>query len=200
MWGRRRFTDIVQLESLQYPLDDMVGKQHVREGIASSSTANRMLDPGTQEADMKVLVIEDLPVMVAAIQVCFSIRWPDTIWVSAENGRDGLWLVESEAPDIIILDLGLPDMDGLEVLQEIRRFSDLPVIIVTSKDEVSDRVTGLELGADDYIVKPFSHIELLARAKAVLRRTNMPELQGDKGVVNGGSLSIDLAACREVYG
>lgn len=145
---------------------------------------------------MKVLVIEDLPMMVSIIRVCFGIRWPDVTLVSAENGRDGLELVESEAPDIIILDLGLPDMDGLEVLQEIRKFSDLPVIIVTASDEVSARVTGLELGADDYIVKPFSHIELLARAKAVLRRTNMPELRGDEGVVSGGGLSIDIAACR----
>ena len=145
---------------------------------------------------MKVLVIEDIPEVVTTIRVCFTIRWPDTIVISSENGGDAVGLVESGSPDIVILDLSLPDMNGLDVLQEIRRFSDLPVIIVTAHDEEIVKVSGLELGADDFIVKPFSHTELMARAKAVLRRTHMPQLRGDEGVVRGRGLSIDLAGCR----
>ena len=118
--------------------------------------------------------------------------------LSAEKGSEALDMVESQTPDIVILDLGLPDMDGLEVLREIRRFSDLPVIIVTGRKEETMKVSGLEMGADDYIVNPFSHTELMARAKAVLRRSHMPELRQDQGVVNGRGISIDLAACRLV--
>jgi len=145
---------------------------------------------------MKVLVIEDMPEVVAAIRVCFTIRWPDAAVISTGKGSDALQLVQSDAPDIVILDLGLPDMDGLEVLEEIRRFSDLPVIIVTANGDETMKVIGLEMGADDYIVKPFSHTEFMARAKAALRRAHMPELRGDEGVVSGAGLSIDLAGCR----
>ena len=138
--------------------------------------------PGPNGVDMKVLVIEDIPEVVTTIRVCFTIRWPDTIVISSENGGDAVGLVESGSPDIVILDLSLPDMNGLDVLQEIRRFSDLPVIIVTAHDEEIVKVSGLELGAYDFLVKPFSHTELMARAKAVLRRTHMPQLRGDEGV------------------
>ena len=145
---------------------------------------------------MKVLVVEDVPEVVATIRVCFTIRWPDTVVISTANGGDALQLVESAAPDMVILDLGLPDVDGLEVLQEIRRFSDVPLIVVTANGDETARIMGLEMGADDYIVKPFSHTELMARAKAVLRRTLMPELRGDEGIVTGRGLSIDLTGRR----
>jgi DNA-binding response OmpR family regulator len=105
-------------------------------------------------------------------------------------------LVESDAPDVVILDLTLPDMDDMEVIQEIRRFSDVPVLVLTVRGDETSRVKGLELGADDYIVKPFSHTELLARIKAVLRRTHMPELRGDEGIVRGKNLAVDLASRR----
>ena len=145
---------------------------------------------------MKVLVVEDVPADVEAIRVCFTIRWPDATLISTDNGSDALALVESVAPDIVTLDLSLPDMPGLDVLREIRRFSDLPIIIVTAKSDETVKVTGLEMGADDFIEKPFSHTELMARTKAVLRRTCMPELRGDEGVVSYQGLSIDLAAHR----
>ncbi len=87
-------------------------------------------------------------------------------------------------------------MDGLVVLQEIRKFCDVPVIVVTGHADETLRVTGLEMGADDYIVKPFSHVELMARANAVLRRAHMPELRGDEGLVHARGLSIDLSAHR----
>jgi two-component system KDP operon response regulator KdpE len=145
---------------------------------------------------MKVLVIEDTPEVVATIRVCLTMRWPDVTVLSTERGRDAPELVESLSPDMVILDLGLPDMDGLDVLHEIRRFSDLPLMIVTARGDETARVTGLELGADDYIVKPFSYTELMARAKAVLRRTYMPELRHDEGIVAGAGLSIDVAGRR----
>jgi two-component system KDP operon response regulator KdpE len=145
---------------------------------------------------MQVLVIEDIPEVVATISICFRIRWPQAVVVSTGHGRQAAELVETSAPNIVILDLGLPDMDGLEVLQEIRTFSDVPVIIVTGRGEETSKVVGLEMGADDYIIKPFSHTELMARAKAVLRRTNMPELRRDEGVANGRGIAIDLAGCR----
>ena len=144
---------------------------------------------------MKVLVIEDVPEVVDTIRVCFTIRWPDATIVSSMYGGDAVPLIESVTPDIVMLDLSLPDMDGLVVLQEIRKFSDVPVIIVTSGEETI-RVTGLEMGADDYIVKPFSYTELMARAKAVLRRSHMPELRRDEGIVHARGVSIDLSAHR----
>ena len=145
---------------------------------------------------MRVVVIEDVPEVVDTIRVCFTIRWPDATIVSSMYGGDAVSLIESVTPDIVILDLSLPDMDGLVVLQEIRKYCDVPVIVVTGHGEETIRVTALEMGADDYIVKPFSHTELMARAKAVLRRSHMPELKGDAGIVNARGLSIDLSAHR----
>lgn len=145
---------------------------------------------------MKVLVIEDVPEVVDTIRVCFTIRWPDADVVSTPYGGEALNMLESETPDMVILDLGLPDMDGLVVLQEIRRYYDLPVMVVTASYDETVKVTGLEMGADDYLIKPFSNTELMARAKAVLRRSHMPELRADEGVVNGRGLSIDLAGHR----
>ncbi|MBI4337360.1 MAG: response regulator transcription factor [Chloroflexi bacterium] len=145
---------------------------------------------------MKVLVVEDAPEIVESIKLCVAIRWPESQVMSTAQGSQGLQLVESEAPDVVILDLGLPDMDGLDVLREVRRFSDVPVLVVTAKGDEVSRVKGLETGADDYIVKPFSHTELLARMRAVLRRSHLPQLWGDEGVVRGKGLSVDLAARR----
>ena len=147
-------------------------------------------------AHLKVIVVEDVPEVVAAIRLCFTLRWPDTTVLATESGSDALRLVESGGADIVILDLGLPDMDGLEVLKEIRKFSDLPVIIVTANGEETAKIDGLEMGADDYIVKPFSNTELMARAKAVLRRTHMPQLRHDEGVLNCRGISIDPAGRR----
>ena len=150
---------------------------------------------------MKVLVVDDVPEVVTTIEVCFRIRWPNTTVISTKNGCEAVDLVESRAPDIVLLDLGLPDVDGMQVLREIRRFSDLPVIIVTGNDHESVKVMGLEMGADDYMVKPFSCSELMARAKAVLRRSHMPELRGDGGLINRQGISIDLTAhCMIVEG
>ena len=143
---------------------------------------------------MKVVIIEDDPEIVEAVSLCFDLRWPDVAVTSATEGLTGLDLVERECPDMVILDIGLPDIDGFEVCRRIRLFSDVPVVMLTVKDQEFDKVKGLELGADDYITKPFSHVELLARAKAVLRRSTMPQLEKAEEPLTLGKLWIDFAA------
>lgn len=141
---------------------------------------------------MKVLIVEDDPETVEVIKLCLSIRWANAEVMAVGNGSEVAHLVETESPDVVILDLGLPDVDGLNVLQEVRRFSSVPVIIVTARGDEIARINGLELGADDYIVKPFYYTELLARVKAVLRRTRTPEFWSNDAVVSGNDLTIDF--------
>jgi DNA-binding response OmpR family regulator len=117
---------------------------------------------------------------------------------TASNGLDALNQARQSRPDLILLDLMIPEMDGLEVCRELRKTSDVPIIMVTARGEETDRVIGLELGADDYICKPFSVRELLARVKAVLRRTqagNSEDLSGTT-IINGiAGLQLDVD-CR----
>jgi two-component system, OmpR family, response regulator VicR len=121
---------------------------------------------------MKILVIEDDQQIVEAITLAFQIRWPEAKLISTQQGEKGIELVENEKPDIVILDLGLPDINGYDVLKQIRMFSDIPVLILTARTEESDIVKGLEWGADDYMIKPFRQLELLSRIKALTRRRN----------------------------
>ena len=146
---------------------------------------------------MKAVVIEDDAEVVEAVSMCFKVRWPGATVLSSGEGIKGLELIEAELPDIVILDLGLSDIDGLDVLQQINLFSDVPIVILTVRDQKMDIVKGLELGADDYITKPFDHVEFLARVKAVLRRTNMPQLRVSAEPFQSGNLQIDFNA-REV--
>ena len=120
---------------------------------------------------MKVLVIDDDPDVAEVISLCFGKRWPQTVVVSAADGSEGLSLTETESPDVIILDVGLPEMNGFEVCNKLRRVSDVPIIMLTARGEDVDASCGLEAGADDYISKPFSYVQLLSRVQAVLRRT-----------------------------
>lgn len=146
---------------------------------------------------MKILVIDDDPDVVEVVSLCFEMRWPGAELVSAGDGASGLEAVEQENPDIVILDIGLPDIDGFEVCRRIRRFSDVPIVMLTVRDQETDIVKGLELGADDYITKPFSHIELLARVQAVRRRAQALPLTEDEQPFSTGDLFIDFAR-REV--
>lgn len=118
---------------------------------------------------MKVLIIEDDAEIVKSISLSLRIRWPETQIITTHLGHKGIEIAESELPDIIILDLGLPDMSGFDVLEKIRSFSSIPIIILTVKADEVDIVRGLECGADDYIVKPCSQLELLSRIKARIR-------------------------------
>ena len=99
--------------------------------------------------------------------------WTRTVtrWLVAKNGIEGLRLAREAAPDLIVLDLMLPGIDGTEVCRQVRQESNIPIIMVTARVEEEDRLTGLEMGADDYITKPFSPRELAARVRVVLRRT-----------------------------
>jgi len=143
---------------------------------------------------MKVVVIDDSPEIIEVVSLCFQLRWSGTTVVSASEGTKGLELIEAESPDVVILDIGLPDMDGFQVIREIRRFSQVPVIMLTVRGEDADVARCLELGADDYIVKPFSHIELLARVQAVLRRARgLPVISEERPFVSG-KLSVDFAS------
>lgn len=123
---------------------------------------------------MKVLVIEDDADVVDTISLAFQVGWPGIDLVSVAEGQKAIDMVESEAPDLIILDIGLPDINGFDVLRRIRSFSSTPIIILTAMVEEIDIIKGLEWGADDYITKPFKKLELLARVKAVLRRKTPP--------------------------
>ena len=145
---------------------------------------------------MKIVAIDDSPEIIEALDLCFQMRWPGTSFYPAYDAASGLRLLEQESPDLVILDIGLPDMDGLQVLQEIRRFSNVPIIMLTVRDRDVDIAKALELGADEYITKPFSHVELLARARALLRRVNMEPLGGEPPLT-AGELWIDFAS-REV--
>ena len=136
---------------------------------------------------MKVLVIEDDKEIVDAISLAFQIRWPEAKVISTRLGAKGVELVETEAPDIVILDLGLPDINGFEALRQIRRFSSVPTIILTVRADEADVVKGLEWGADDYITKPFRQLELLARAKSLIRRHTPSE----EDSLTFGPLSLD---------
>ncbi|MGB2815578.1 MAG: response regulator transcription factor [Dehalococcoidales bacterium] len=119
---------------------------------------------------MKILIIEDDRAIVEAISLTLQINWPDTTLLSAHLGEVGIELLQAENPDAVILDLGLPDISGFEVLKRIRLFSDVPILILTVRSDESDIVKGLEWGADDYVVKPFRQKELLSRIKLITRR------------------------------
>ncbi len=111
--------------------------------------------------------------------------------ISAADGKGALKAFHSARPDLAVLDLGLPGMDGLDVLRELRRESNIPVIILTARGEESDRLVGLELGADDYVVKPFSPKELVARVRAVLRRAEGAAVGGAE-ILRVADLMLDL--------
>jgi len=119
---------------------------------------------------MKLLVVDEEPGVVRVVQAAFRMQEPSWEVLDAAGGKAALDLIGAEQPDLILLDVEMPGMDGFEVLKVIRRFSDVPVIMLTVRDDEISKVTGLELGADDYITKPFGYLELVARVRAVLRR------------------------------
>jgi two-component system alkaline phosphatase synthesis response regulator PhoP len=123
----------------------------------------------------KILVVDDEPSVTDLL--VYNLRKANYEVLTAADGRGALELARQSAPDLILLDLMLPGIDGLAVCRELRKTSAIPIIMLTALGEEIDRVVGLELGADDYVAKPFSVRELLARIKAVLRRANQPELE-----------------------
>jgi len=136
-----------------------------------------------------ILIVDDEPRIVELardylVGAGFSVR-------RAGGGEEALAMARAERPDLIVLDLGLPDLDGLDVTRRLRRDSDVPIIMLTARGAEADKLVGLELGADDYVTKPFSPRELVARVRAVLRRAE--ERASPRQAVHVGDLSLDFA-------
>lgn len=147
----------------------------------------------------KILVVDDEASIRRILETRLSIMGYDVI--TAADGEEALLTYKKEAPNLIILDIMMPKLDGYGVCQEIRKESDIPIIMLTALGDVADRITGLELGADDYVVKPFSPKELEARIKAILRRADKFSLQNNvinSGVISMGGIRIDTNR-RQVY-
>jgi len=143
---------------------------------------------------MRILVVDDEPDVVESVRLGFTLQWREVDVLGAGTGEAALDVVEHEHPDIVLLDIGLPDIDGFEVIRQIRAFSDVPVVMLTARDDAMDKVKGLELGADDYVTKPFNHLELMARVRAVLRRHEMPAPTTRSPSFRSGDLEVDFAA------
>jgi len=142
---------------------------------------------------MRILVVDDEPDVVESVQLGFALQWREVEVLGAGSGQAALDVVEREHPDIVLLDVGLPDLDGFAVLTALRAFSDVPVVMLTARDDAMDKVRGLELGADDYVTKPFNHLELMARVRAVLRRLDMPVPASRAPSFRAGELEVDFA-------
>ena len=142
----------------------------------------------------KILVIEDDPAITNLIRTTLDTQ--DYQYHTARTGSAGLMDAVAYNADVIILDLGLPDMDGVEIIRKIRGWSTVPIIVVSARSEDSDKVEALDAGADDYLTKPFSIDELLARLRAALRRRQLDDtgLAPQESVYRNGNLSIDYAA------
>jgi DNA-binding response OmpR family regulator len=142
---------------------------------------------------MKILVVEDDPRISEVLEYALKTDGYDV--QTAQRGREAAELARKSSPGLIVLDVGLPDIDGFEVCRLVRTFSNVPVIFLTSRSDEIDRVVGLEIGGDDYVVKPFSPRELLARIKAILRRNHRPEKAGahdrEEAVLRYGPITID---------
>lgn len=138
----------------------------------------------------KILIVDDEPSIVEVLR--YNLAKAGHSALAAFDGEQALLLARKEHPDLVILDLMLPGMDGFEVCRALRKVGDLPILMLTAKDEEIDRVVGLELGADDYVVKPFSVRELMARVKAILRRAQLKPNQAT-AVLQVGALRLDAA-------
>lgn len=150
----------------------------------------------------KILVVEDEPTLVETLE--YNLSHQDYEVFTATDGREALAIAREELPDLIVLDLMLPGIDGIEVCRVLRQEMSVPILMLTARDEEVDKVVGLEVGADDYMTKPFSMRELMARVKALLRRERLirEELSAEGRVIEEqrltfGDLSIDMSR-REV--
>jgi two-component system catabolic regulation response regulator CreB len=145
-----------------------------------------------------ILLIEDEPAIADTVVYALNTEGFEPIW--RMTGQEGLTAFRDYQPALVILDIGLPDANGFELCRELRRLAPVPVIFLTARADEVDRVVGLEIGADDYVVKPFSPRELTARVKAVLRRTAAVESESDgKPAVQPAMFSIDEEQCRIRY-
>jgi len=140
-----------------------------------------------------VLVVDDDPAILRTLGI--NLRARDYEVETAADGRSALQIVHERMPDVVLLDLGLPDIDGVALLKRLREFTEVPVIVVSARTEPDDKVEALDLGADDFITKPFSVEELLARVRVVTRRTAATE---PSLVVRADGLTLDVTESRAV--
>jgi two-component system response regulator RegX3 len=139
----------------------------------------------------RILVVEDEESLADTVR--YNLEREGYSVAVASDGRAALDRFRTENPSLVILDLMLPEMSGLDVCRQIRQMSNVPIIMVTAKDSEADKVSGLELGADDYVTKPFSVRELVSRVRAHLRRSEMRSDEPEEDVLSGGPISLDVA-------
>ena len=139
-----------------------------------------------------ILVVEDDAPVRNLITTTLKAR--DYKFITAQNGNCAIMEASSHNPDIVLLNLGLPDMDGVEVIERIRTWSDMPIIVISARSEDKDKIDALDAGADDYLTKPFSVEELLARLRVTQRRLAVNRSEGSSSVFTNGALRIDYAA------
>ena len=144
-----------------------------------------------------ILIVEDEPAIAQVASDYLKHAGFETLVVG--DGGHALTSARSAKPDLIVLDLGLPDRDGLDVTRDLRRTSTVPIVMLTARGDESDRIVGLELGADDYVVKPFSPKELVARVRAVLRRTELAA-GAQPEVIRAGDVTLDVPRMRTTVG
>jgi two-component system KDP operon response regulator KdpE len=142
---------------------------------------------------VRILVVDDEPDVTEVIELTFRLRWPGSEVIAAADGESALKLFQARSPDVVVLDVGLPGLSGFEVCRRLRAISDVPILMLSVRGEEKERLKGLELGADDYIVKPFSPLELVARTRAVLRRFQAAPLAASLRIIVDEELTLDLA-------
>lgn len=138
-----------------------------------------------------ILTVDDEPRFLKLVEANLTAEGYEVL--KAEHGQQAIDIVSEKAPDLVLMDIMMPEMNGLEALERIREFSMIPIIMLTAKGSEADRIEGLNRGADDYIIKPFSANELIARVNAVLRRAKMVETPPQQHIITHGGLKIDLA-------
>lgn len=154
-------------------------------------TTSKLPHTSAKQQGKRILVVDDEPRMIGFIRMNLELEGYQVL--EAHNGLEALEAVRTRLPDLILLDVMMPDLDGFETLRMLREFSSIPVIMLTAKGEENDKVYGLELGADDYVTKPFGPRELSSRIKAVLRRIESPLSSPDEAVLKiDERLSVDF--------
>src|SRR6478736_1199971 len=160
--------------------------------MESATPAPRPDPPRPGPGGAGILIVEDEPELVRALRINLRARQYDVR--TAGTGREALAVAASHPPDAIILDLGLPDIDGTEVIVELRRWYHAPIIVLSGRTSPGDKIGALDVGADDYVTKPFAMAELLARLRALLRRDESEGGQGAPRQAVIGQWLVDLAA------
>ncbi len=148
---------------------------------------------------MNLLIIDNDPEAVESVELTIGMTWPDAKTVLASSGGAGILSADSEALDLAVLEVDLPDSDGFTVCQEIRRFSEVPIVMLSSRSKEADILRGLQVGADDYIIKPLIPMVFLARMKAVLRRSDSLPYFTD-GIFEYGDLRVDYGEAKVTLG